>query len=278
MRKLLYLLTAVATLTACKKEIDFDYHEVAPIVTIEGRVTNEGMEVRITQSHNVNDSVKSPGMKGAYVVITDGEETFTLPYDVQSGYYKLGQTGTVGHTYRLLVELNGNRYEASSTMPPPVTLTSTEFLWAKIMDQRLLMYELWGDFTPMAERNYFWYRMVRNGELYRWGTFDDRGRPAGHIFSDITCMTEKMMEENKEEDREKILYDGDRIAFDLLTIDRGAYDYLHALKSGQGTGANPVSNISGGCLGFFTAASVTHVPPIILHLKEVREATRATGY
>ena len=192
MRKLLYLLTAVATLTACKKEIDFDYHEVAPIVTIEGRVTNEGMEVRITQSHNVNDSVKSPGMKGAYVVITDGEETFTLPYDVQSGYYKLGQAGTAGHTYRLLVELNGNRYEASSTMPPPVTLTSTEFLWAKIMDQRLLMYELWGDFTPMAERNYFWYRMVRNGELYRWGTFDDRGRPAGRIFSDITCMTEKM--------------------------------------------------------------------------------------
>ena len=58
MRKLLYLLTAVATLTACKKDIDFDYHEVAPIVTIEGRVTNEGMEVRITQSHNVNDSVK----------------------------------------------------------------------------------------------------------------------------------------------------------------------------------------------------------------------------
>ena len=44
------MLLAVALFTACTKEIDFDFHEVDPIVVIEGRVTNEGSTVVVSRS------------------------------------------------------------------------------------------------------------------------------------------------------------------------------------------------------------------------------------
>ena len=43
MKKTLYMILAVlVAITSCKKEIEMDYREVAPLVMIEGRVTNEG--------------------------------------------------------------------------------------------------------------------------------------------------------------------------------------------------------------------------------------------
>ena len=52
------------TLTACEKELDFEYHETEPVVVIEGRVTNEGTEILITKSRSVTDSVRGRCRQG----------------------------------------------------------------------------------------------------------------------------------------------------------------------------------------------------------------------
>ena len=57
-------------LTACKKEIDFDYNEIPAIVVVEGKVTNEGTEVMITKSRSVTDSVWGRCLPGAVVTVS----------------------------------------------------------------------------------------------------------------------------------------------------------------------------------------------------------------
>ena len=78
-------------------------------------------------------------------------------------------------------------------------------------------------------------------------------------------MTEEMAEEDDEEEWDYILYDGDSIHFSLMVIDRPVYDFFRSLIVGQNGRANSISNISGGCLGYFSAASLTRAEGVVYH-------------
>ena len=84
----------VVLLTACKKEIDFDYNEIPAIVVVEGRVTNEGTEVMITKSRSVTDSVWGHCLPGAVVTVSSSGVSETIAYDVQSDCYRSLLKGT----------------------------------------------------------------------------------------------------------------------------------------------------------------------------------------
>ena len=73
------------------------------------------------------------------------------------------------------------------------------------------------------------------------------------------------------ENWKRILYDGDNISVTLMTIDAKTYDYLQQLGRGQSHGANPHSNITGGCLGYFAAGSVVHTDTIVFQRNNVKE-------
>lgn len=269
-------------MTACKKEIDFDFNEVEPIVTIEGRVTNEGSSVIITQSRSVTDSIHRQCLKGADVTITTEGITTPLPYDVASDSYCSPLKGIAGNTYRLNVDYDGHHYEASAYMLPSASILSANFFWMSVMDQRMLVYELWAIDPDPSERTHFWYRIDRishhphlagksNTEPYRWGVLNDRGCPPGKVFIDMVSTSEKMMDEDEEENWKSILYDGDTITCQLMTIDQTVFDYYSSLRAGQRGGANPRSNITGGCLGYFAAGSITHTDTIVFKRSNIRE-------
>lgn len=261
-------------LTGCKKEISFDYNEIDPVVVIEGRVTNEGMNVRVTKSRSMQDSVRSRCQQGAVVLITSDSGVETLTYDAATDSYHSSTKGVAGNTYRMSVAFEGQQYEASSTMLKPAPIQSTEFLWQKVINERLLAYEMWAIDPEPDVRNYYYYRMDRRSshphlakfpksEAYRWSVFDDRGCPPGLLYRDIMCMSERAADEDKEENWKSILYEGDTITLQLMTIDRPAYDFFTSLRAGQSGGANPRSNIAGGCQGYFLAGNVTHADTIV---------------
>ena len=263
-------------LSSCEKDIDIDYPTSAPLTTIEGQVTNEGMDVAITRTRPVEEPLPSPGIPGAQVTITSGNTTEMLTYDPVTGHYHSSTPGIPGETYRLDIDFEGTHYESSSTMPSPTAIISTAFVWQNILDERLLAFEVWAKDPEPETRNYYWYRMDRRSAhphgkakqttgAYRWNVFDDRGNPPGRIYRDIICMTEKMAEEDEEEQWDRILYDGDTIRFQLMAIDRPTYDFFRSLTVGQNGRANPVSNIKGGCLGYFTASSITRAEEVIYH-------------
>lgn len=277
MRNLYILLLLLLTLS-CQKEIELDYRDIEPVVSIEGRVTNEQVYVLITRTRSMNDSVKSRGIGGAVVTISSEDGTEQLVYDARDGYYRpaSGMKGVPGRTYRLDVTLDGHQYAASSTMPRQAPIVSTQFIWQSLLDNGMLMYEMWASDPEPDMRNYYWYRVDRRAkdpkvrqkqgtDAYRWSSFDDRGAINARIYRDIMCVNEEMMDgQDIEDDQLKsILFDGDTITLQLMTIDRAMFEYYQSLSVGQRMGANPISNISGGCLGYFAAGSVSHADTVI---------------
>lgn len=277
MRNLYTLLLLLLTLS-CQKEIELDYRDIEPVVSIEGRVTNEQVYVLITRTRSMNDSVKGRGIGGAVVTISSEDGTEQLVYDARDGYYRpaSGMKGVPGRTYRLDVTLDGHQYAASSTMPRQAPIVSTQFIWQSLLDNGMLMYEMWASDPEPDVRNYYWYRVDRRAkdpkvrqkqgtDAYRWSSFDDRGAINARIYRDIMCVNEEMMDgQDIEDDQLKsILFDGDTITLQLMTIDRAMFEYYQSLSVGQRMGANPISNISGGCLGYFAAGSVSHADTVI---------------
>ena len=277
MRNLYILLLLLLTLS-CQKEIELDYRDIEPVVSIEGRVTNEQVYVLITRTRSMNDSVKGRGIGGAVVTISSEDGTEQLVYDARDGYYRpaSGMKGMPGRTYRLDVTLDGHQYAASSTMPRQAPIVSTQFIWQSLLDNGMLMYEMWATDPEPDVRNYYWYRVDRRAkdpkvrqkqgtDAYRWSSFDDRGAINARIYRDIMCVNEEMMDgQDIEDDQLKsILFDGDTITLQLMTIDRAMFEYYQSLSVGQRMGANPISNISGGCLGYFAAGSVSHADTVI---------------
>lgn len=277
MRNLYILLLLLLTLS-CQKEIELDYRDIEPVVSIEGRVTNEQVYVLITRTRSMNDSVKGRGIGGAVVTISSEDGTEQLVYDARDGYYRpaSGMKGVPGRTYRLDVTLDGHQYAASSTMPRQAPIVSTQFIWQSLLDNGMLMYEMWASDPEPDVRNYYWYRVDRRAkdpkvrqkqgtDAYRWSSFDDRGAINARIYRDIMCVNEEMMDgQDIEDDQLKsILFDGDTITLQLMTIDRAMFEYYQSVSVGQRMGANPISNISGGCLGYFAAGSVSHADTVI---------------
>lgn len=279
MRKLLYIVSLLMVVIACQKEIDMDYHEVEPVVVIEGRVTNEQVYVFITRSRSMNDSVKGRGVNGATVTISTDDWSEQLVYDNGSGYYRSpsNRKGTAGQTYHLSVDLDGHHYEATSTMPKPAPITSAQFVWQPVLKNWLLIFELQATDPEPAVKGYYWFRMERfavdpkvrrkqGSDPYRWNVFDDRGTLDGRILHDIHCMMELADGDDDEPDEDQLkskLFDGDTITLQLMTIDRPVYEYYQSLGVGQRMGANPSSNITGGCMGYFAAGSVSHADTVI---------------
>lgn len=281
MRKILYL-SIIAVIVGCTKEIDFEYNEMTPLVVIEGQVTNEGTRVMVTQTRSVYDREKSRCLPGAVVTVSTSNVTTPIPYDATAGCYRSPLVGEPGLSYHLRVELDGKTYESTSTMPYPSKVLSALFFWQSVIDERLLVYELWATDPEPSERNYYWYRVDRlthhphfdgkdMSEAYLWGAFDDRGNPPGLVYRDVMCMSERMADEDEEENWKRILYEGDSLTCQLMNIDQGVHEYLTSLRAGQGGGANPKTNISGGCQGYFAAMSIAHADTIVYRHEEIRE-------
>lgn len=254
-------------LTACEHDISYDYPSLeGQLFNIEGRVTNEGAFVRITQTQPMIASPQYQAIANANVWIEKDNGTIEKFHYIDSCMMYLPEkefTGEPGHTYTLHVIANGQTYEGQSTMPPPAPVTETKFRWLDIRYERILHYDLTAIDPQPDTLNYYWYRMLRGNKVYRWNAIDDRGCPPGFFVRDIICMAEGMKKDKDYQDR--VLNDGDTINLELLTIDKSTFDYLQSLLMSRQTTANPISNLKGGCLGFFTAASITHGNSTIWH-------------
>lgn len=280
MKKLLYMIIGGMLASACTKEIDFDFHDVEPAVVIEGKVTNLGRTVVISRSRSVTDSVHSSCLAGANVTITCGDSTTVLSYDAAKDCYYSDVPGIPGQTYCLQVDFEHQHYQATATMMPAAPITSSEFSWITMMGQRMLGYEMWADDPEPDVRNYYMFKMFRqshhphfegkhHSDFFGWDLFDDRGCPPGKLFLDWAWISEQAMDDDDEDNWKKILYDGDSIYVELMTVDTKVYTYLNELRNGQNNGANPRSTISGGCLGYFAAGTVTRTAPVVFRRCDV---------
>lgn len=254
-------------LVSCEKDIDIDYRQVDPLYVVEANVNQDRSIVRITMTQNMDDNSNDHGVEGATVVISSGDSIHRQLSYTRDGYYSAALPGKPGTRYNLTIDVDGHHFTSTSTMQQCPVMNSFRFVWKKIASERYLLGELHLQDIPHAT-NYYFLHIFRNNVGYRWAVLSDDQRTAdGDLQQVFTCVTEREQEKGTSSD---VLNEGDRIRIDIRAIDRSAYDYLYSMQMMDNTGTNPVSNITGGCLGYFTAYyQITH--NVIFHAVDIEE-------
>lgn len=268
----LFFILCSLFLVSCSEEIELDYRDVEPFYVIQGDVTDTETKVLITRSRQMSDSVRGKGLDVAEVRISDDLGRSERLVFAADGYYRSpsGWTGETGRTYRMDVKMDGKEYTATSFMMPRVTLDSVYFVWLETAGMRMCLlkyhYTYPNDSTSNAIRQGRLFStqcyMTRNGRFYR-NNSDRQVNPARfHNEKLIGCMPETMMEEDDPDDRESILYENDRIHLDLWSVDESVSEYFSSMKAGKSNASNPISNISGGVQGYFSAHNVCSIDTV----------------
>ncbi len=231
-------------LTSCKKIINVDLNNAPSQIVIEGMVTNADIaKVTITQSVKFSSNNVFPPISGANVSITDNAGTIFQLSESNAGVYTAAFMGVPGKTYNLLVSIQGKNYTATSTMPLQVNLDT--LLTDKIPFGSKSVNIVQPKYTdPKGFGNYYQFvetiNHTLNPKIFVW---DDR-------YNDGGVSTRPLIEPDS------TIVSGDTIQVEMRCLDKNVYQYFTALSDLQNnstTPANPVSNISGGCLGYFSA-------------------------
>lgn len=242
------MITLIFAAVSCTKVIDVDLNKTDPKYVIEGTILNNTttQKVRITRTLNFDESTAFPVVDNAVVTVTDNLGVSGTFVSVGDGYYELlGYQGIEGRTYNLTVTVDGKTFTASSTMPQLVTIDSlyyTEFVFV----QDTFRSPVAAHFDPAGIQNYYQFHITRNGNKEE-GVYllDDQ-------FTDGNLDVQPLFIDSLEI--------GDQLTVDMFCIDKPVWTYFNQLSvntNGQGaTPANPTSNISGGCLGYFSARTV----------------------
>lgn len=245
MKQLLLYALIATTFMACKKEIDVDLGNAAPQIVIEGSVTNtSNAEVTISKSVPFSNSNTFPGISGAIVNITDETGAkYTLTETKPGSYTNQSLIGLPGKTYKLLVNVEGKEYTASSTMPTPVNLDTllleklfwgTESIWVVKPQYK----------DPGGLGNNYMFTEKINGKLYPdFWVWDDR--VINNSISTIPLMQ-----------GDSTINTNDTIEVEMRCIDKNTLRYFTALQGTQDnmtTPANAENKITGGALGYFSA-------------------------
>jgi hypothetical protein len=243
-------------LVACKKVIDIKVKESDTKYVIEGIITNEpgSAKVLLSRTNPFYADNNFPEVSGAVVKISDNGTEQVLTETTPGVYENNSLTGVPGHQYQLLVSVGGQSFTATCTMPQPVVLDTLyispgpfgQFQFATIA------------YTDPAGINNG-YRFVQ----YLNGTKDPRIFWENDEFTDGEQVETQLDTGVDKKDDSRNIKSGDLVTIEMQTLDEAVYQYWYSLRTGGGDGtgnviapANPLTNIIGGALGYFSAHTV----------------------
>ncbi|MFZ1976751.1 MAG: DUF4249 domain-containing protein [Bacteroidota bacterium] len=241
-----------AVFFSCQKVIQVDLNSSAPVIVIEGIITDQPGPYRVTLSQTVEYDQPNvfPPVSGAAVTLSDNLGNSELLTETSSGTYTSSHMqGVPGRTYTLAVLSNGTTYTAASTMPPPVTIDSlTEGNLSFGPNNTKDIEVHFRD--PTGIQNYYRFVEIKNGVPQKFiFLVSDRLQDGYEITSTLFANTDT-------------LRTGDSVSVQLQCIDENVYNYFRTLvqvlnNSSLATSpANPPSNFNGGALGYFSAYAV----------------------
>jgi len=257
------LLSALSAISACKKVIQVDLNNAAPQIVIEGEITNgqNPYQVKISKTVNFSASNSFPPVSGATVQVTDSNNGFAYPFiETSPGIYLANNfMGVTQHTYQLSVLAEGKTYTASSTMPAPVHLDSISFVQNLDLNNKSAINAVVNFQDPPGLGNYYQFtEFVNNIQVPDIFVFDDRLSDGKYIRNTLYNDTAR-------------LHVNDTVLVKMYCVDKNIYNYFFTLFEISGNNsfqsaspANPVSNISNGALGYFSAHTIS-VKQIIVY-------------
>ena len=159
-----------------------------------------------------------------------------------------------GRRYDLSVTINNLEFTASCTMPQPV-----------VMDTLYVVPGPFGQFR-FATVGYTDHAGINN--QYRFvqyvnGIKDPAIFWENDEFTDGQKIIVQLDTGVDKKDDPRDIESGDQVTIEMLGLDEAVYKYWYSLQSGGGDGsgnsaapANPVTNIKGGALGYFSVQTI----------------------
>jgi hypothetical protein len=258
MRPVLLILVSIC-LCSCKKEVNLNLDDAGPHIVIQGEITDVAGPyiVKINQSVSFKSENTFPAVSGASIKISDNEgHTDSLTETSPGVYFTQSLQGKPGNTYTMTVKVLDSLYTAASTMPFPVNFDSITFRQnGAFGNDQITAVPNFQD--PPDVKNFYLFNEYLNGLLLTKDifVFDDRLSDGKYITRGLRNSTET-------------LHEGDSLEIRMYCIDEPIFNYFNQLdESGGGGGAfnaaaspaNPVSNISSGALGYFSAHTLRRV-------------------
>ena len=293
-QRLLYIgLLTMMLLSACEDEISPTLEEADPVLVVDAWITDqpERQLVRLTRTQPYFDTTVSH-VSGASVQITDSQGgTFDFIEDERApgAYYWTPPTpsqsfGTVGETYRLTVEAEGQTYTATTSMGavPPIDSITYELFEAFAFFPETYIAEFWAVDLPEVG-NAYWVRAYKNGVLlndpdeisvaYDAG-FSRGSNFNGTVFAQPIRTSINPIDQNEEGETLPAYDVEDSVYVELYSISDAAFDFLSqvAIQTNRPGGfaelfANPIANVSTNivntdpegpaAIGYFNVASVS---------------------
>jgi len=255
----LLLLTILFTLGSCEKVIDVDLKTADKKYVIEAIVNDKtGTSfVKLSRTKNVDEDNYPDAVSGATVKVQeDGSTIYTFTESTAAGVYEApGLKGKSGSRYNLTVTVNGQTFTAESTMPQKVNLdtiyVSDELIFT---DTRKIVNAVFDD--PPGLGNSYRFIQTVNGfqETQTLIRNDD--------YSDGRKIVNKLFYFSSDDENKRNIKSGDQVMIDMLCIEPAVYKYWFSLDRSaigngqQATPSNPVTNLKGGALGYFSAQTI----------------------
>jgi hypothetical protein len=254
-RKYLLSLSIILCLsTSCEKVIDLEIDNASKKYVIEGEVSTDrtvGSLVKISQTKSFEDDNNFNGIGGAIVTIQVNNGTpYNLTQTSNGIYENKAMFGISGNTYKLKIVIDGNTFNATSKLPNYVnldTLTVENFALGGSDDLTIQPSYL----DPIGIGNSYRFIQYRNNVQVK------KVFVQNDAISDGRTITRPLVNRDNE------IIKGDFIKVVMECIDADVYNYWFSLDQAStgnnqsATPTNPVTNISGGALGVFSAHTVS---------------------
>lgn len=242
-------------LAACQKVIDVRLDSSDARYIVSARLTDQpgGCLVSLTQSKAFDEDNQFAGVGGATVTI-EHDGIVTMLKELSTGVFIDDTlTGKPAHTYQLSIHLGDARFTASSTMPQPVELDSIYTRTSALSDNKYVTV-VYRD--PPHTANYYHFIQYVNGKKEPSIFVSD------DEFSDGLTVKSQLNYNNDTDDPARNIKAGDSVSIEMICVDAAVYQFWYSLSNGA-TGnnntaspANPVSNITGGAMGYFSAQTI----------------------
>jgi hypothetical protein len=250
-----FLLLIPIFLAGCQKVISVNLNSTEKKYVVSGRITDQPGEcqVSITLTKDFSDNNQFPGVSGATVTV-ENQGIITTLQETGSGLYtSTTLTGQPGQTYLLTIHLGGATFSSSSTMPQPVNLDSIYVSTARLSNTKYVTV-IYKD--PLNIANYYHFVQYINGEQEPSIFVSD------DEFTDGQTVKSQLNYSNDTDNPAWEIKSGDSIRIDMICNDAAVYKFWYSLSNGatganeSASPANPVSNISGGAVGYFSAQTI----------------------
>jgi hypothetical protein len=247
--------------SSCEKAINLKLKDTSPQYVVEGVLTSEagGCKVSLSQTKNFTDNNDFVGIAGAQVSISDDDTVYPLTA-TSTGVYQNGTLkGVYGHIYKLNVAVAGKSFTSTCAMPAAVALDSIYLVKSSFdnnKDGTTRKYVTVKYHDPVAAKNYYRFVQYVNNRKEESLLLDN------DEFTNGQEVNTRLNFSNDNDDPARDIRPGNQVTIEMQCIDPAVYKYFFSLTTGA-TGdsnnaapANPISNIVGGALGYFSVHTV----------------------